>query len=360
MYLNAANLPHYLVGHGLLAAAELVGGDVVVLDQSRRNRNFVVLRRGQPGLFVKQMRPMQDDAILTLRREAVCYDRARAVPALSCLMPTLLRYDEARHTLVLRLLPDAESLYMYHQRHKRLPPGVGRELGKALGLYHTQAGVLLDDPVLRPLLPRQVPVILTLERGGHDALARFGRVGPALSALFVQHGDFQRHLDRLGADWRFDCLIHGDMKWDNVLLFPTAEQMDFRVVDWELADIGDAGWDVGGVLQSFLSAWIQSMPIASGLPPVAYVGMATRPLHAMRPAMREFWDTYTAAREFHGARRDAELERCMRFAAAKLAWSTAEQCAQSPALDPVARAALQVSLNVVADPARAVRELLGV
>jgi hypothetical protein len=31
----------------------------------------------------------------------------------------------------------------------------------------------------------------------------------------------------------------------------------------------DAAWDVGAVLQSFLSVWIMSMPIASGLPPQA-------------------------------------------------------------------------------------------
>lgn len=361
MYLNAANLHHYLIGHGLLDTADVVAGDVSVFDQSRRNRNFVVVRRDRPGLFIKQMRPMQDDAIHTLRREAVCYDRASRVPVLGRLMPTLLRYDEARHTLVLELLPDADSLLMYHLRHQRLPPEVGRDLGKALGAYHTHAGALLDDPVLVPLLPRRVPVILTLGRGGHGALAGFGRIGPALSALFSQHIDFQGHLDRLGVDWRFDCLIHGDMKWDNVLIFPAGGGgLDFRVVDWELVDIGDAGWDVGGMLQSFLSAWIQSMPIANGLPPGAYVGLAAQPLDALRPAMRDFWDSYTSARAFDGARRDAELERCMRFAAAKLAWSTAEMHAQATELDPVARATLQVSLNVVADPARAVRELLGV
>jgi len=52
-------------------------------------------------------------------------------------------------------------------------------------------------------------------------------------------------------------------------VFPAADGLDFRIVDWEMADFGDAGWTSAAVLQSFFTAWIMSMPIASGLPPEA-------------------------------------------------------------------------------------------
>ena len=45
------------------------------------------------------------------------------------------------------------------------------------------------------------------------------------------------------------------------------------------------------------------MPIASGVPPEAYVGMAAQPLDAMRPVLEAFWDTYAATRGFDEARR---------------------------------------------------------
>ena len=108
-------------------------------------------------------------------------------------------------------------------------------------------------------------------------------------------------LDAIGAEWRFDSLIHGDMKWDNVLVFPTPAGLDFRIVDWEMADCGDAGWDVGAVLQSFFSVWIMSMPIGSGLPPEAYIGMASQPLEAMRPVLKAFWQSYASTRGFDAA-----------------------------------------------------------
>jgi Phosphotransferase enzyme family len=358
MHLTAANLAHFLMGRGLIGADAIAAGGITILDSSRRNRNFKVLRNGSPGLFVKQMREMQADAMLTLKREAACYELARDDPALSRLMPRLVRYEPSRHVLVVELLPEAESLLTYYSRHKGFPAEIGRMLGEGLGLYHTHAGALLENEKLKGLLARQIPVILTLGRGGYGMLGQFGRIGPAVTALLQQHKDFEGLLDALGAEWRFDSLIHGDMKWDNVLIFPASGGLDFRIVDWEMSDSGDAAWDVGAVLQSFLSTWIMSMPIASGLPPEGYVGMATQPLEAMRPVLKAFWETYAATRQFSADQSGGELERCVRFGAARLVWSAIEQRLYVPQLDPAATALLQVSLNVLKDPARAVRELL--
>lgn len=359
MHLTIANLAHFLIGRGLLSPDAVLGGDLVILDASRRNRNFKVIRGTGPGLFVKQMREMQPDAMLTLRREAACYERARDDPALSRLMPRLITYDSARHLLIVELLPEAESLADRHAREKTFPAEIGRMLGEGLGLYHAQAAGIIESEAMQSLFARQVPVMLKLQSGGLAALGQFGRIGPALSAVIEQHPEFQTLLDALGAEWRFDSLIHGDMKWDNVLLFPTPSGgLDFRIVDWEMADLGDADWDVGAVLQSFLAVWILSMPIASGLPPEHYVGMAAQPIETMRPVLQAFWEAYSSTRGFGDGDRKPALERSMRFGAARLVWAAFEQRLYATQLDPAAIALLQVSLNILKNPAQAVADLL--
>jgi hypothetical protein len=70
MHLNVANVAHFLISRGLLSAESIVAGNLIVLDSSRRNRNFKIIRDGAPGLFIKQMRAAQPDAMMTLRREA--------------------------------------------------------------------------------------------------------------------------------------------------------------------------------------------------------------------------------------------------------------------------------------------------
>lgn len=360
MHLNVANIAHFLMSRGHLNPDAIVAGDLVVLDASRRNRNFKIIRSGGPGLFIKQMREMQPDAVTTLRREAGCYQRAREDPALSRLMPRLLAYDAERHLLVLELLPEAESLADYHARERTWPAEIGRMLGEGLGIYHAHAGRIADDKRMRSLLARQIPVMLTWQKGGHAALGEYGRIGQALSALMRQHPEFEALLDAIGGEWRFDSLIHGDMKWDNVLIFPASGGLDFRIVDWELADLGDADWDVGAVLQNFLTVWIMSMPIASGLPSEHYVAMAAEPIEPMRGVLRAFFEAYARTRGFVAAERRPALERSMRFGAARLVWSAVEQRLYVGQLDMAALALLQVSLNILKNPAQAVRDLLDV
>lgn len=203
--------------------------------------------------------------------------------------------------------------------------------------------------------------MLKWESGGHAALSHYGGVGPALSAVVQQHPEFQTLLDAVGMEWRFDSLIHGDMKWDNVMVFPSPDGgLDFRIVDWELADIGDADWDVGAVLQSFLTPWILSMPIASGLPPEYYVGMAAQPIESMRPVLYAFWDAYSDTRGFTEAERKLALARSVRFAAARLVWGIFEQRRHAAQLDAAALAALQVSYNILKKPEQAVVDLFNV
>jgi hypothetical protein len=212
---------------------------------------------------------------------------------------------------------------------------------------------------MRSLFARQIPVVLNWRGGGHAALGQYGGVGPALSAIVQQHPEFQTLLDAVGTEWRCDSLIHGDMKWDNVLVFSTPGGLDFRIVDWEMADLGDADWDVGAILQSFLTVWILSMPIASGLAPEHYVAMAAQPIELMRPVLRAFWEAYAARRCFSAGERAGALERSMRFGAARLVWAVFEQRRFAARLDPAALALLQVSLNILKNPAQAVLDLLG-
>lgn len=63
-------------------------------------------------------------------------------------------------------------------------------------------------------------------------------------------------------------------------------------------------------------------------------------------------------RGFAEAERNAALERSMRFGAARLVWAIFEQRRYAEQLDPAALAMLQVSFNILKDPAQAVVDLL--
>ena len=168
MFLTASNLAHYLLARGRITPESVVAGDFVVAEAGRRNRNFKVIRRHEPGLFVKQVRTLEPAAMATLSREAACYRRAGSdgsYAPLARLMPRLVDYDPARHALVVDLLDGAENLTEHHQRLRTFPREIGRLLGESLGAYHSGTGRRFGAEAEASVFPREVPWVLYLCEG---------------------------------------------------------------------------------------------------------------------------------------------------------------------------------------------------
>lgn len=363
MFLTAATLPHYLIARGLVTPAAIVDGDFAIVEAGRRNRNFKVLRRGEPGLFVKQIRQPEPQAVATLEREAACYRLAREVPALAPLaelMPGLVDHDPARAVLILDLLPEGENVTEVHQRLGAFPAQIGRLLGHGLAVYHSGLGGLLGHDGKAAGFPRQVHWILNLDPSGYAVLEQIGGASAQLVALLRQNAELPQRLATLAREWGADSLIHGDMKWDNCLVSPGPEgEPALRIVDWELADLGDAAWDVGSIIQSYYVYLLMTTPPRPGLPPDELVGRVEMRLGEVRSALRAFWQAYAEARGFVLHASGSYLERCVRFAAARMVLTVVEHTHAQTQLTYEALAMVAASLRLLRDPGRAATALVG-
>src|SRR5215475_4720191 len=113
MVLTTQNIVHYLLERGLLSRESVVDGDLWIVETTRRNRNYKVIRRQAPGYFVKQVQNVDQQAIASLRCESSCYWLAKNDPAFAALSPLLPGYhdfDAAANVLILDLLDGSESL----------------------------------------------------------------------------------------------------------------------------------------------------------------------------------------------------------------------------------------------------------
>jgi hypothetical protein len=363
VYLTATNLGVYLIGRGLIDAESVVDGDFVIFEVGRRNRNFKVFRGNRPGLFVKQVSNTSSlEPIVTLQREATFYGRVRSWPEtnpLTCLTPRLLDYNPGNCSLVVELVRDGESLSEYYLRLDRFPVETGELVGKSLGTYHSlplETLIALSDP---SIVSRQVPWALTLNPFSLAPLTQFPIVGPMMIAALQQHPLLLQCVLGLRYEYRFDSLIHGDMKWDNLVVADSHDdgrQPELRIADWELVDLGDASWDVAGIFSSFLAYALASQGM---LGPTAFAADPRDRITQMRPAMRSFWTAYTDARQLGALAARQYLQRCLRFAAARLAYAVFEILYGSPRMTPAMLGMLQTGQNIVANPSRAAWDLLG-
>jgi hypothetical protein len=364
LLLTPTNLPHYLSARGLVDPDHLIGGQFVVEEAGRRNRNFKVSMGRTGGLFVKQPRFLAPDAILTLQREAEFYRVANQLIAFSPLrqiLPSLIDYNRLNHSLVLELLPGWENLNEHHARTKTCSAEAARSLGSAMGAYHAGGHRILTEPPDLSIFPRQIPWILTitpapLMRGEGG----FASAGPTFHALVSEFPGVMFQIAQLARHWRVDGLIHGDLKWDNILIDPSIEGQDaVRVVDWELADLGDAAWDVASVWSSYLTTWVFAgiTGIWGTATPTAEEFSAR--LREMRGALLAFWEAYCSSAEIPAAESAAHRLRSLQFCGAKLA-ATAYECVHNNPgnLEPPRRL-LRLASQILHHPLEASREIFG-
>lgn len=346
------DLVHYLLERGLLTPGEVVDGGLTVVPAARRNNNFsVVCGRGR-SYFVKSLLPGAAQAATTLRQEAALYTLAATDPELAPLravLPGFHLYDAQRCILAVEHLGGARTLNELHAELGGAAEWAAELAGRALAEIH-QAGAAglarLDPAAFR----RQTPWALSL----HQISPSFGPPGAQLQTLLLTYPEYARALDAMRAEWQVNTVIHGDMKFDNCLVLDHADAPALKIVDWELADLGEDMWDVAGILQNYLFWSAVSMqPSGDGGWSVAV------PFERVQPAMRAFWNAYASKRGLSGADATAGLERSAAFAAARLLQSVMELLVVSPAMSGHVALLLQTSLNVVREPALMARLILG-
>ncbi len=371
MYLTLSNLLPYLLDHGHLVREDLTARDIAIQEVGRRNRNFKLRRRGGGGLFIKQASFIHPELTEAIKREAIVHHLAQHHPALAgltAMMVPLHRHDTRRHVLVCDLLDDHLSPLDYRHKTGTMPPGFAAALGARLALLHRLGEGLIGDPAAS-LFARKRHWLFTMIRAPEQAAAQMGTGAVTMGAALAARPALLAALDAMNAAWSVTTLIHGDVKWDN-LLVPDEIHPDapVRLVDWELADLGDPAWDVAFGLVGWLIDWIYKQGPEIPLPSLLATGQAT--LIATHGAVRDFWAHYRGARGWDDETAAQFLARVLAFAAARLVLLGYEvlprltpgqtQMATLPHAQIYADLALLCAERLVADRADTARLLFGI
>lgn len=335
-----------LVRRDLLPVERIVEGDLEVRDASRRNRNLRVVSTRGPALFVKHAK----DQPVRLAQEAWALRALAADPGLAAGVTTLRDHDAEAGLLVLDLV-EGETLQSYHHRARRFPAEGGAALGTLLARVHQAR------PATGPVLPPDAPSVFLLVRPMLPVVQELSVANLRVVRILQEFPDLARLLAEVRMAWQPSALIHGDLKWDNVLL-DGGDPAKPRIADWESANAGDPCWDVGCVFSEHLSAWLFSIPVRPDAPPERNLHLATLPLEPMLPALRAFWDAYSGTMGFDGPERAVRLRRSVLLAGARLVQTAYEHMQDAPALTGHAVCVLQLAHNVLARPDEAARVLL--
>jgi aminoglycoside phosphotransferase (APT) family kinase protein len=361
----------FLVDRGLVDTSAIIDGELCIRSQARRNRNLKVEGPGGAGYLIKQPDDPRHGGLATLRRELAFHRFCRTEPTVERVtrfIPRLVDADHDKGLLVFALVPDAGTFdsVLYTENSRQRAIASGRRLGSHLATLHQCFGSQppRNDRRLAEF-PDHLPWALRLHKPAPALLAILSAANYQTVRILQTQDGLAKRLDHLAHECRPDTVIHGDMKFNNVLIQPgphppTSAPAQVWIVDWEMVQLGDPAWDLAGLLQDFLVRWIGSMPISGELSSDERIARASLPLAGLRDTIRSLWDGYrrTADLTFHDG--DRFLQRAVSLSAARLIQSAYESMCQAQRLEGLTVLLLQTAANILAQPRRAQVQLYGI
>ncbi|HYO45594.1 MAG TPA: phosphotransferase [Gemmatimonadota bacterium] len=326
--LDAWTIAPYLAARGLLTFEETAF--FPPRATLRAGRSLVFRVEGRPlGRIVKQA--LDEQTRQDQRREASIYQFLESTCTGRVPAPRLIHDDAARAVLVLEDLRLHRSLSSLG-RPTEIPAATWEALGNVLGALHRQRA---------PRLAADPPWIVSLDRPGPSLLRVAGEGQVRLVARIQQSATWRHGLAALRFRWRPTVATHGDLRLDNVLVDPTNDSPDVRLVDWELAGPGDPAADLGWIVGDLLARVMDL-----GEEPASVVA-----------ATRALWLGY--AHDRTRAERSRLCDDVPRWAAARLLLAAYEKLEGPMRLEPTTARWLDCAEDALAHPRAFGRAMLG-
>jgi hypothetical protein len=369
--LDVDNVVPFLLERGLIEVAWIIDATLTIRSVSRRNRNLRIDGPEGRGFLIKQPDQPVHGRVASLRRESsfhrFCWEESAAT-AVTRFLPRLVHDRVEDAILVFELISDATALQIKStgQGGRCHDLQAARALGQAMGTLHRDFRLI--DPDRDPRLdwlPRALPPIFRSHQPGLEIRAGLRPSDLEILRILQTHGGFGEHLERLERSWRPETVIHGDIRFDNVLVRSTrgddeVDAVELWIVDWEMVRVGDPAWDLAGALQDFLVLWVSSMPLSDDLAIEEMTAQARVPLGQFRAASRALWAGYRGAAALEVAEVGGFLRRAMEYVTVRLIQSAFELAVRSDRLAGQSVLLLQLSANLMADSELGQVQLFGI
>jgi thiamine kinase-like enzyme len=367
MLLSEHNVFYYLLDQGMMDTESVVNGEFSARRNDSRNNNFVINREfTHHGYFIKQVRARDAEKTETLRAEAACYQLAEKDPRFAALknsLPKFHHYDTKHHILVVDQVRDVQSLHDHYFSNQRFDKDIPQKLAGILAACHRTDLVSNTQNQEAPLPFRmQKPWLFTIASqppqqwmGGPPSAEQ------QTMQMIFKNPEYVQLLAQCEPEWQPYSLIHNDIKFPNFLLSvnPETQQVkDIKLIDWELADIGDPIWDVAGLLYAYLQLWI-----STDLPEAElkmYPNFKKILLPQLQPSMDIFWQSYKQQMGWDEQTAAYQLLKAVRYTALRLIHGCFEAAPYTRSLQPSGAKMLQISFNILRAPAGAITQLFGI
>jgi len=241
--------------------------------------------------------------------------------ALQALTSAPIFYDEHNQIIVYCFFERYQDLGDFYSENHFYPAAVAWATGVALASLHRATfqrnHYLLElDPNSASRESSQLHRPTYCQEISYLTPSIFHRVsvdGLKFYQLCQRTRDLSQAISHLEATSQRCCLIHGDLKFNNILLHDgwhnwrrqilpcstsslllAEDQSVVRLIDWEQWKWGDPAFDVGALMADYLRAWLKSVMLDRDVDLAMALKLAAVPLEMVQPSIQAFLQAYVS------------------------------------------------------------------
>ena len=355
MRLTKKNTSAYLINKGFLEIDDLMNGEFMLTQSQSRNSIFQVSRGNKTGLFVKQLVSMDSLNVYLMQKDATVHYMIHKLDVFKNVrqfVPKYFGYDPKTQVLVTGYFPDAQNLVEWSEARKELSVDQAVEIATILSSFHIDLTEEIPTNSSLQFFNRDLPWILNIPSMPNSQT-------DALFKMIEEDEFLSDQLHDIRKNWSGNSMVHGDIKLVNFVTVNEGGKDKVKVIDWEIANIGDPLWDVAGLLQSYLFFWITKLTAGpNGFQLMA--GQEYLDAPARKTITSAFWKVYAEKQGWTKEEEEKNKTKTMKYLAARLLQSAKELNQFNPSqLSSNSTLILQITKSILQSPEAAAKEYLG-
>lgn len=307
--INVQNVTDYVID------CNLCSQDEINLENAKKiaGKNFNLLLNLQTGnsLLVKQERQYSEGKTLgEFSNEWQIYRLLQEFPGLDSIQlffPEVLHFDADNSVIIFKYQKNYQDLAEFYAKENIYPTQIPEQIGETLAKIH---GVVTKKEHQDFLLLNQKDsldlrigeITRQLERITPEIYSTVTADGLRFYSLYQRYDSLRKAIAELSNALQPCCLVHGDLKLNNILLHKDWQQKHsratrndstlIRLIDWERGTWGDPAFDLGTIIASYLQMWLESLIVGKNIDIKTSMGLATTPLTLIQPSTAALTDAY--------------------------------------------------------------------
>jgi 5-methylthioribose kinase len=375
--LSKQNVHDYLIQKGIIATSQAVSR----IEQLENCKNFNLLVQLSDGQHLLVKQECHDGRGQTLgecktewQMRVFLHHFPELVP-LRALVSVPIFFDIEASILISNYLNHYVELKTFYSEENTYPATIPEAIGATLAMLHRTT---VDRPPYKDFFQNtsratdinEAPNLLwRLKYLGPQVFSVICPDGMEFLKLYQRHADLQCAIEQASAAFTPCCLIHNDLRLNNILLHhqwmsyteanPPQESLT-KLIDWESCVWGDPAFDLGDLIASYLAIWLDSLVVSRAISLKEALSLAITPLDLLQPGIVQLLRVYLKLFPEVFQHHPDFLLRVIRFAGISLIQRLLVKVEHHLSFDNRGICMLQVAKSLLCAPEQAIPSVFGV